>query len=107
MVADGILRSRIGVCLTIGALQFGAPLPAHAFNPFGLFGESPPAVTTNAVAYQLDIQGLGSDAAALAAVRDVSILHRLRNKPPQNGDELLRRAEADLPRIVDALWGSG
>jgi len=107
MVADGKTLSRISVCLTVGVLQFGAPLPAHAFNPFGLFGESPPAVTANAVAYQLDIQGLGSDAAALAAVRDISILHRLRNEPPQNGDELMRRAEADLPRIVDALWGSG
>ena len=50
MVADGKVTSRIGMGLVVGTLLVGAPLPAHAFNPFGLFGESKPAVTPNAVA---------------------------------------------------------
>ncbi|MBX9990668.1 autotransporter assembly complex protein TamA [Phreatobacter oligotrophus] len=107
MVADGTVNSRRYACLLAGVLHVSTPQTSHAFDFFGLFGERPPAVSTQAVAYQLDIQGLGSDATALTAVRDVSILHRLRAEAPQNGDELVRRAEADLPRIVDALWGSG
>ena len=107
MVADGTVNSRRYACLLAGVLHVSTPQTSHAFDFFVLFGERPPAVSTQAVAYQLDIQGLGSDATALTAVRDVSILHRLRAEAPQNGDELVRRAEADLPRIVDALWGSG
>ncbi len=107
MVADGTFKSRRYACLLAGVLHVSTPQTSHAFDFFGLFGERPPAVSAQAVAYQLDIQGLGSDATALTAVRDVSILHRLRAEAPQNGDELVRRAEADLPRIVDALWGSG
>ena len=107
MVADGTVNSRRYACLLAGVLHVSTPQTSHAFDFFGLFGERPPAVSTQAVAYQLDIQGLGSDATALTAVRDVSILHRLRAEAPQNSDELVRRAEADLPRIVDALWGSG
>nr|WP_273511610.1 BamA/TamA family outer membrane protein [Phreatobacter oligotrophus] len=106
-MADGTVNSRRYACLLAGVLHVSTPQTSHAFDFFGLFGERPPAVSTQAVAYQLDIQGLGSDATALTAVRDVSILHRLRAEAPQNGDELVRRAEADLPRIVDALWGSG
>jgi len=107
MVADGKINSRRYACLLAGVLYVGTPHASHAFDFFGLFGERPPAVSAQAVAYQLDIQGLGADATALTAVRDVSILYRLRAEAPQNGDELVRRAEADLPRIVDALWGSG
>lgn len=107
MVTDGMIRSRLGIGFVVGVLQLGAAHPAQAFDPFGWFGEKPPAVTATAVAYQLAIEGLASDEAALTAVRDVSVLYRLRNEPPQDGDELVRRAEADLPRIVDALWGSG
>lgn len=107
MVTDGKIRSRLGIGFVVGVVQLGAAHPAQAFDPFGLFGEAPPAVTATAVAYRLAIEGLASDDAALTAVRDVSVLHRLRNEAPQDGDELVRRAEADLPRIVDALWGSG
>lgn len=107
MIADGKTGSRIAVwCL--GLLMSVASAPdARAFDPFGLFGERTPAVSATAVSYRLAIEGLSTDPAVLAAVRDVSVLHRLRNEPPQDGDELVRRAEADLPRIIDALWGSG
>lgn len=107
MVADGARSSYIGFGLLVGSLLAAGSPPAHAFNPFGLFGEDKPAVSATAVAYELKVEGLGGDAALLTAIRDVSILHRLRLEAPQNGDELVRRAEADLPRIVDALWGAG
>jgi translocation and assembly module TamA len=107
MVADGTKRSRIGMGCLIGAALVVQPPAARAFNPFGLFGEDKPAVSANAVAYDLQIQGLDGKSDVLTAVRDVSILYRLRQEPPQTGDELVRRAEADIPRIVDALWGSG
>ncbi|WP_252511341.1 autotransporter assembly complex protein TamA [Phreatobacter aquaticus] len=85
----------------------GTAPEALAQNFFGLFGSDKPSVSAQTVAYQLDITGLGGDDQALGAIRDVSTLYRLRLEPPQSGDELVRRAEADLPRIVDALWGSG
>jgi translocation and assembly module TamA len=107
MVTVGIRNSRLTAFVVLGVLQFGTAQTTHAFDFFGLFGEKPPAVTAQAVAYQLDIQGLKDDGAALTAVRDVSILYRLRAEAPANGDDLVRRAEADLPRIIDALWGSG
>jgi translocation and assembly module TamA len=104
MVADGKGWSRLGIGFVFGML-LGVPGPAYAFDPFGWFGSDRPAVSPNALAYQLEITGLGSDGDAESALRDVSLLYRLRNEPPLNGDELLRRAEADLPRIVDALGG--
>ncbi len=107
MVTVGIRNSRLTALVVLGVLQFGTAQTTHAFDFFGLFGEKPPAVTAQAVAYQLDIQGLKDDAAALTAARDVSILYRLRAEAPASGDDLVRRAEADLPRIIDALWGSG
>jgi translocation and assembly module TamA len=107
MVADGTIVSRFGVGLVVGSLIVGAPGVAHAFDPFGWFSEKPPAVTAQALAYQFEVTGLSGDSEAEQAVRDVSLLYRLRNEAPQNGDELMRRAEADLPRIIDALWGSG
>lgn len=81
--------------------------PARAFDPFGWFSEKPPAVTASTLPYEVKILGLDADKSAASSVNDVSILYRLRNEPPQSGDELVRRAESDLPRVVDALWGAG
>lgn len=80
---------------------------AHAQSFFGLFGTERPTVSPQTLAYQFEVRGLSGDSEAEGAVRDVSTLYRLRLEPPQNGDELIRRAEADLPKIIDALWGSG
>jgi translocation and assembly module TamA len=65
--------------------------PASAFdllNLFGLFGsEEAPPVSADAVAYQLTFEGLAGDKDLLRALQDVSILHRLRQEPPPDGDE--------------------
>ena len=42
-----------------------------------------------------------------AVLQSASNLYRLRQQPPQNGEGLARRASADLPRLVDALWAEG
>jgi hypothetical protein len=64
--------------------------PASAFdllNLFGLFGsEEAPPVSADAVAYQLTFEGLAGDKDLLRALQDVSILHRLRQEPPPDGD---------------------
>lgn len=107
MVTAGRKRLGVGVGIVVSVLKFGAVTPAHAFDPFGWFSEKPPAVSAEVLSYQFEIKGLSSDSEAEQAVKDVSVLYRLRNEPPQDGDELMRRAEADLPRIIDTLWGSG
>jgi translocation and assembly module TamA len=85
--------------------------PASAFdllNPFGLFGsEGAPPVGADAIAYQLTFEGLAGDKDLLRALQDVSILYRLRQEPPPDGDGVVRRAEGDLPRLTEALWGAG
>ncbi|GJD99377.1 autotransporter assembly complex protein TamA [Methylobacterium isbiliense] len=95
----------LGACLVTGLL---APSPARAFDLFGLFGgeEAPPAPRPDAVAYAVRIQGV-ADGDLLPALQDASTLYRLRAEPPPDGEGLLRRAEADAVRLVDALWGYG
>ena len=41
------------------------------------------------------------------ALQSASNLYRLRQQPPESGEGLARRASADLPRLVDALWAEG
>jgi translocation and assembly module TamA len=101
------LRIVPGALCGLLALQGVFAPAASAFDPFGWFREKQPEVTQSALPYELAIRGLEDDRVAADAVRDVSLMHRLRREPPVDGDELARRAEADVPRIVDALWGSG
>ncbi|WP_342364237.1 autotransporter assembly complex family protein [Terrarubrum flagellatum] len=93
------------VCVSVWAVAGAGS--ARAFDFFGWFSEKPPQPTATTLPYELKIEGLDADKSAAAAINDVSVLYRLRNEPPQNGDELARRAESDLPRIVDAMWGAG
>jgi translocation and assembly module TamA len=84
--------------------------PAHAqsriLSFFG-FGERLPEPSPTALPYEVsfDVPGAGSD--IVPALRDASTLWRLRADAPPDADALVRRAAADLPRLVDALWGAG
>ena len=82
--------------------------PSHAFDLFGLFGskEAPPPASREAIAYELAFEGAEGDD-LLQALQDTSSLYRLRREPPPDGGGLVRRAEADLTRLVDVLWGAG
>ncbi|MCJ2134749.1 autotransporter assembly complex protein TamA [Methylobacterium sp. J-026] len=89
-------------------LLAAGPVPARAFDLFGLFGTEPepPAPSATALPYALRITGT-DDADVLSAVQDSSTLYRLRQEPPPDGEGLLRRAETDRPKLTDVLSGYG
>jgi translocation and assembly module TamA len=104
-----------GIC-AFAALLGGQSAPAEAFDlssldVFGLFGskEQPPAVSATALPYQFSFDlGDASDAKALTrTLQDASLLHRLRQDAPPDGETLARRMAADLNPLVDALWSQG
>lgn len=92
------------------------PLPAAAFDlssldVFGLFTkkDEPPAVSPNAVPYRLsfDLGGADNAKALTSTLQDASLLYRLRDDAPPDGETLARRMVADLNPLVDALWSQG
>lgn len=104
-----------GVC-AFAAMLGGQTVPAEAFDlssldVFGLFGskEQPPAASASALPYQLSFDlGDAADAKALTrTLQDASLLYRLRQDAPPDGETLARRMAADLNPLVDALWSQG
>jgi translocation and assembly module TamA len=85
-----------------------APVPASAFDLFGLFASEPepPAPSPAALPYTLRITGT-DDSDVLRALQDTSSLYRLRQEPPPDGEGLLRRAESDRAKLADVLSGYG
>lgn len=90
--------------------------PAQAFDlssldVFGLFTkkDEPPAVSAATLPYRLDFDlGGADDAKALTrTLQDASLLYRLRQDAPPDGETLARRMAADLNPLVDALWSQG
>ena len=102
------LQARWGSTLAVAGLLLVGPVPAHAFDLFGLFGseEEPLAPSAAAVPYDVKVKG-ADDADLITAIQDTSTLHRLRREPPPDGEGLVRRAEADLRRLPDVLSGYG
>ncbi len=84
--------------------------PAMAFDFFGLFrggDEAPPPPNADTLPYALDFKVVGEDKDLVQALKDASSLQSLRSDPPPDAESLVRRADADLPRLTDALWGAG
>lgn len=84
--------------------------PAKAFDFFGLFGgkdETPPAPTAGTLPYAIEFAVADREKELLQTLKDASTLQSLLGEPPPDGSSLVRRAETDLPRLVDALWGAG
>lgn len=97
---------RCAACLIVAAaIAVGGAMPSHALDLFGWFRERAPEPTPTTLPYTLTVET--TDRSVERIVRDVALLDRLANDPPTDGATLARRAEADLPRIVDALWGNG
>lgn len=91
-------------------------VPAQAFDlssldVFGLFTkkDQPPAVSAATLPYRLEFDlGGADDAKALTrTLQDASLLYRLRQDAPPDGETLARRMAADLNPLVDALWSQG
>jgi len=104
-------RKYSSLVILAGLLSGGlsAP-PAIAFDFFGLFGggeEKPPPPNAETLPYNVDFTVVGADKNLLQILKDASTLQSLKGDPPPDADSLVRRAEADLPRLNDALWGAG
>ena len=108
------LRSRralrpVALFVAAGALLLVPEGEARAFDPFGLFrsdADVPPALSAVGIAYSLHFGGV-ADADLLQTLKDVSVLQRLGKEPPPDGASLVRRAEGDRTRFIEALAGSG
>ncbi|WP_336487605.1 autotransporter assembly complex protein TamA [Methylobacterium nigriterrae] len=102
------MSARTRAAFAAAGLLLGAPEPAAAFDPFGLFGaeEEPPPPSAAALPYAVKISG-ADDEDLLKALQDTSTLYRLRREPPPDGEGLVRRAEADLRRLPEILSGYG
>ncbi|SFK41071.1 translocation and assembly module TamA [Methylocapsa palsarum] len=102
-------RSLISLVL-IGAAATGALLKAEsasAFDFFGLFGsDSVPAPSPETLPYQMDFAVEGEDSVK-GSLRDSSNLYKLRQDPPQDGEALAQRLNADFAPMLDALWSAG
>ena len=95
-------------CVLVGLVS--APgQPALALDILGFFGfgEKPPEPSATAFPYDLTIDTQGAPSEVKTAIEDASGLQRLRNQAPGAPDQLVRIAESDLPKIIDALWGIG
>jgi translocation and assembly module TamA len=106
-VNRALRRLGIGAAATL-VVSGLAPGPATAFDPFGLFAreEVPPPPSAEALPYRLEIVAQGGRG-LVRPLQDASSLYRLRTDPPPDAEALVRRAQADLPRLLDALWGAG
>jgi translocation and assembly module TamA len=89
----------------VGASALGQPARACWF--FGLFGNSDPAPVPLPDAISYSVSFVPPDSDQKDALQPASNLYRLRQQPPESGEGLARRAAADLPRLVDALWAQG
>lgn len=100
----------------LAAMLAVQPLPAEAFDLssldiFGLFGtgEKPPAIGPDTLPYELRFDlGDAEDAKSLTrTLQDASLLYKLRQDAPPDGETLARRAQADANPLLDALWAQG
>ncbi|MGE7469877.1 autotransporter assembly complex protein TamA [Bosea sp. NPDC003192] len=113
-------RGRIGIAggglVAFAAMLAGEVSPARAFDlssldVFNLFGskDKPPPVSATTLPYELKFElGDVPDASALKrSLQDASLLYRLREDAPPDGETLARRAAADINPLIDALWAQG
>lgn len=102
-----------GSGLAFALLVAAGTAPARAFDfssldIFNLFGtrETPPEPSASTLPYKLEFDlGEAENARALrTTLQDASLLYRLRQDAPPDGETLARRMVADLTPLVDALW---
>lgn len=99
-------------CAALALAAWSLCESAHALDFFGLFGsDDPPPVSATTLSYRLVIEAKTEDGKedsdAEQALRDASATYRLRQEPPPDGEGLVRRLQADINPLLDALWGLG
>lgn len=99
-------------CAAIGTAGWSLCEPARAFDLPGPFGsDKPPPISATALSYRVEIEARTADGQknsdAEQALRDASAAYRLRQEPPPDGEGLVRRLQADINPLLDALWGLG
>jgi len=86
-------------------------LDFSSLDVFGWFtsADRPPEPSAATLPYELSIKlsGAGDTSEFRRALQDASLLYRLRQDAPPDGDTLVRRAVADLSPLMDAAWGLG
>jgi translocation and assembly module TamA len=103
-------KRRVVFLFLVGVLSGAvSSAPAAAFDFFGWFRGSnndPPPPSASALPYSLEFTVAG-DSDLQQVLKDASTLQSLQEDPPPDAAALVSRAEADLPRLIDALWGAG
>lgn len=102
----GALMATVQLAVVIGSLE-ASPARAQSFFDFLPWGQKAPEPSAATLPYELTVVVVGDEKGVKQAVLDASTLQRLRNDAPPDADALVRRAELDLPRVIDALWGAG
>jgi hypothetical protein len=93
--------------LLMMAVFFDQAVAASAFDFFGLFGfDEPPNPSATTLPYRVEFVIIGDDELK-SALQESSNLYKLRQDPPQDGEALVQRLEADFSPMLDALWGFG
>lgn len=95
----------------VGLTLVSAPGVAHGLEIFGirLFGEEEPAETgvIDPLAYSVELQVTGGNAAVEEAVKNASSLWSGRDEPASGATGLLVMARGDYRRILAALYSEG
>ena len=111
MIPRGHLRVASIALVLVLAGGPGGPRLAYAFdwNPLSWlgFGETkPPEPSPDSITFTVAIDA-GGASDLQRPLQDASSLYRLRSESVPGAETLVRIAQADLPKLVDALWGSG
>ncbi|MDP2354777.1 MAG: BamA/TamA family outer membrane protein [Beijerinckiaceae bacterium] len=104
--SSGAFRAAVPLAVVMGVVQL-SPARAQGFFDFLPWVQSAPEPTASTLPYELTVVVAGDERRVRQSILDASTLQRLRSDPPPDADALVRRAELDLPRVVDALWGAG
>ncbi len=105
-VSSGAFSAAVQLAVVVGVIQL-SPARAQSFFDFLPWGQKAPEPTATTLPYELSVVVAGDAKGVKQSVLDASTLQRLRSDAPPDADALVRRAQLDLPRVVDALWGAG
>jgi translocation and assembly module TamA len=103
---------RVLACAVMAGPCLVLSVPALAFewsdlDFFGLFGDKPTAPNLKTLPYKIEFDVADAPSDLTQALKDASILYRLRTDAPADGQTLVRRAQTDLAPLLDAMWGAG